>query len=239
MSTQAQKLNHIVTFLIWAAILLWIGIILFGFYAIINHFDALLTVISFGLAVLTAPFNVISIEQKTVIKHLQRSWQLVILIVVILSLLIPFVYSIIAYRSNHAESLVVVRHNQLLQVLSHPPYANVEITLVSSSLSNQNISLNLSFVNHGKNACTDVKFHTLDLININSSGPPSKPTSSIDQSWTLLPNVPESQSVQFQIPSGAGSQYTLTLRLDVGGCATPHDRSPNRYANYQVEFSVT
>lgn len=124
-----------------------------------------------------------------------------------------------------------------LQLISQPNYANVGGTLVSDSLSGQNIELSLSFVNNGKDACTGVKFHTLDLIN--SSGPLLKPTSSIDQSWTLPPGVPQSESVQFQIQLGSESQYTLTLYLDVGGCATPHDNSPNRYANYKVEFSVT
>jgi TIR domain len=124
----------------------------------------------------------------------------------------------------------------LLQVISQPNYANVEGTLISDSLSGQNVELRLSFVNNGKDACTGVKFHTLDLSN--SSGKKSKPTSSIDQSWRLLPADLLMLSVQFQLPPGSGSQYTLTISLDVGGCATPHDNSPNRYANYQVEFSV-
>jgi hypothetical protein len=126
-----------------------------------------------------------------------------------------------------------------LQLISQPNYANVGGTLVSVTLSGQIIELRLSFVHNGKAACIGVKFHTLDLHLIKSSEPPLKPTSSIDQSWTLSPGVPESQSVQFQIPPGAESQYNLTLLLDVGGCATPHDSSPNRYANYKVEFPVT
>ncbi len=121
-----------------------------------------------------------------------------------------------------------------LQVISQPHYAKVGGILILYSSYNQNIDLSISFINNGKTNCTGVKFHALDISN--SSGQKSKPISSIDQSWNLRPTVPLVRSVQFQLPSGSGSQYTLTFSLDVGGCTVPHDNSPYRYANYQGDF---
>ena len=126
-----------------------------------------------------------------------------------------------------------------LQLISQPNYANVGGTLVSNSLSGQNIELRLSFVNNGRAACIGVKFHTLDLYIIKSSEQPLKPKSSVNQSWTLLPSVPELQSVQFQIPPGARITVYFDPPLRCWRMCNSSLQSPNRYANYQVKFSVT